>query len=164
VASDPTRSEDSDLRVQAVAVRRLLVAFRQCEPDGVLLGFPDKCCRIASYCLGRHLARSGRGMNLEWVEGLRGAPGASIALEGHCWLRVDELDIDITADQFEERQGSPVLLARRSSWHAEFAIHVQRRPFDEARERLAIHPECRAALDELVARMDSLLDVAPANP
>ena len=36
----------------------------------------------------------------------------------HQWLRFDDIVVDITADQFDEANQPPVLVDRRSQWHA----------------------------------------------
>lgn len=39
----------------------------------------------------------------------------------HAWLRREDLIVDITADQFPD-QHQPVIVERRSRWHASFRV------------------------------------------
>lgn len=91
-------------------------------PEG-MQGFPKGCCHRISEVLARYLHSYGV-ENIEYVHSL--VPEAK-SLETHCWLEVDGVAIDITADQFDGVD-EKVLIQSPSVWHSEFKVLLRREP------------------------------------
>ena len=73
--------------------------------------FPKNACDFTSKLLGRFLYENR-------IRDIAIMSGKSPVGEGnHEWLRVGELCVDITADQFEEEDQPSVVVAEDSSWH-----------------------------------------------
>lgn len=58
---------------------------------------------------------------------LKGGLPADPAIK-HVWLRVEDIDIDITADQFKNVRLGPVIVERESAWHAAL-VDIEKWPF-----------------------------------
>lgn len=79
--------------------------------------FPVGACDDTALLLARRLREAGYGPFL-----LRYARyGDEEITPGHAWLRLGDVDIDITADQFSD-QTHRVIVARRSAWHASLRV------------------------------------------
>ncbi|MGI9013999.1 MAG: hypothetical protein ACR2GY_07100, partial [Phycisphaerales bacterium] len=98
--------------------------------------FPHNWCDFASFVLGRRIARLTSRTDImlcKWDE--------EGTMKQHWWLRVDDIDIDITADQFADIK-QQVIVAQSSSLHAEhfpdpsctpiFARQLQTNAFERA--------------------------------
>jgi hypothetical protein len=73
--------------------------------------FPRGCCGSVSEVLGR-LLHERCAVDPLYVSGMRmGSDGRHIT---HAWLEVDDIIIDITADQFSR---PPVIVTRNRTWH-----------------------------------------------
>ena len=86
--------------------------------------FPRGSCHPASEVLGRYL-RDALKIEPQVVRADRIFPQPR-GWSTHAWLEVDELVIDITADQFGQE---PVVVTRCSPWHRGFRI-IEREALD----------------------------------
>lgn len=101
-------------------IHALCAAFRdaleRCPPNRLtsqMAHFPNGACDDTALLLARHLREAGYGPFV-----LRYARhGHDEIPAGHAWLRLGDIDIDITADQFPD-QPARVIVARDSRWHA----------------------------------------------
>lgn len=73
--------------------------------------FPRGACGDASLLLAKYLQVQGCGESLLVVGKRRG--------HSHAWLRLQDLTVDITADQFDDANAG-VIVERESPWHASF--------------------------------------------
>lgn len=73
--------------------------------------FPRGCCQDVSLILALYLHKKGFGI-AEVVSGWRGN-------KSHAWLELDDMIIDITADQFDD-VNERVLVTTNSKFHEEF--------------------------------------------
>lgn len=114
-------------------------------------GFPHACCDDSSQLLAAYLADHGFPGALR-VQGASG--GANEELASHVWLLLDEIIVDITADQFEEYGLDPVICTSASNFHDSFSIEEELEPAD-FRLRFAADPSWKAkfqrAYDDLLA-------------
>lgn len=76
-----------------------------------LRDFPRGACADASLLLAKYLQVNKSGSSL-FVLGER-------RRQRHAWLQLEEFIIDITADQFDDRDEG-VMVTRESSWHSSF--------------------------------------------
>lgn len=98
----------------------ICVAFRdaieQCAPATLtpqMAHFPRGACDDTALLLARRLREAGYGpLQLRYAR-----YGHDEIPAGHAWLRLGDIDLDITADQFSD-QAAKVIVARASSWHA----------------------------------------------
>lgn len=90
--------------------------------DGTSLAvsqFPDACCDDSSLLLAAYLADNG----FPEVHVIRGADGGSNGeLGSHVWLELDGIQIDITADQFNDYgySNQPVIIERENEFLSTF--------------------------------------------
>ena len=115
------------LHHRALEVRNYLVTAKKPDrPRKCLNRFPAGCCGFASKLL------------LQWLyyeEQLAGGFGVNGSFPNpidpewpstHFWLEVDDLIIDITADQFDDFK-IPIYISTDRTWHAQFE-NVRRLP------------------------------------
>ncbi|WP_141505724.1 hypothetical protein [Paenibacillus luteus] len=74
--------------------------------------FPSGCCGDSSHLLAKYFKDSG--LSPYYVCGWKGS-------QSHAWIQVDNLIIDITADQFDD-VSDRVILTEYSVWHSEFVV------------------------------------------
>lgn len=94
--------------------------------------FPGGCCDDASILLARFLEENGyKSVNL--IHGARG--GRSKELNSHDWLLVDDMIVDITADQFDWKGyiNDPVIVVKESEFHSTFKQVNKGRALDTER-------------------------------
>lgn len=95
----------------ASKVRTAMEAFSEGAADNVVWqSFPNGCCGIASDLLGRALIELGFA-NVVYVNGEQIIDGRE---KSHAWIKVGDVIVDITADQFG---GAPVIVTINSPWH-----------------------------------------------
>lgn len=114
----PSTDEDQ-VRETAKQLRRLLDSMPKPELPPAMREFPRGSCGDTSLLLGALLADRGfRGFDCVSAE--RG-----LIVDGtwtsHAWLVSESLIVDITADQFPDAPAA-IIVARKSSWHAQFTI------------------------------------------
>ena len=82
------------------------------EAEGSLRNFPNQCCNIACDVLGFFF--------YDWgADNVSQRCGRITTDQNHCWLVVDGMIVDITADQF----GQPkIIVSRESPWHDRLEI------------------------------------------
>ena len=78
-----------------------------------LKDFPNGACGDASYLLAKFLKENGCG-NFEYVLGER-----TVDFHSHAWLEKNGVIVDITADQFDDKD-CHVLVTTDKSWHNQF--------------------------------------------
>ncbi|HBG04589.1 MAG: hypothetical protein A2075_21300 [Geobacteraceae bacterium GWC2_58_44] len=78
---------------------------------GTLQDFPHGACGDASLLLAKYLQVNKCGRSLLVLGERHG--------RGHAWLQLQEVIIDITADQFDD-QDDGVIVTSDSSWHSSF--------------------------------------------
>jgi hypothetical protein len=79
-----------------------------------LRDFPKGCCQIVSAMLMKYLMDNGY-MNIKYVYGEKG-------VLTHTWLQINDIIIDITADQFnsEDNLIKPIIVELNSEWHKQY--------------------------------------------
>jgi len=83
----------------------------------LLTSFPTACCEYASLLLAWFLVEEQPDIQVELVTGELESDRQS----RHVWLRIDGLNVDITADQFDVRLPC-VLITSLGEWHAGYDI------------------------------------------
>ena len=78
--------------------------------------FPKGSSRETSWILAKYLQENGYG-EFDFVFGSRG-------LHSHVWLQLDNLVVDITADEFEDQKNKTIVVSN-SEWHKMFNGQVQ---------------------------------------
>ena len=101
-------------------ITQLAKAFRKAFDDydlshspGFLPNFPSGCCSWASLFIGHYL-KSEFSLSPKRIISARHTNGGQ-----HEWLMLNDVIIDITADQFDDAP-SPVIVETSSEWHARF--------------------------------------------
>lgn len=74
--------------------------------------FPRGCCGDTSHLFAKYLAS--KGIESYYVWGLKGN-------QSHAWLEVDDIIIDLTADQFVE-VSEEVIVTTNRKWHSQFNV------------------------------------------
>ncbi|EHR6782880.1 TPA: hypothetical protein I7272_24405 [Vibrio parahaemolyticus] len=106
-------------------VNQVRVAFEQSNPSdfpGTTLSvatFPGGCCDDSSRLLAAYLADNG----IEGARLIHGSMGGSRSeLRSHDWLLINNLIVDITADQFnsKEYENERVICTENSQFHSSF--------------------------------------------
>ncbi len=113
------------LRTVALAFRRGFMNADLSNAPGALPHFPDGCCNWGSYMMGHFLKYEQRLKPFE-VIGERFAPDGT---DQHSWLRVDEIIVDITSDEFPDSE-APVIVGLSSEWHKNWEV-VQTNPIQK---------------------------------
>jgi hypothetical protein len=103
------------------AIWRFSVGFRSRDPAEfefeLFSMFPNSCCEYASLLLAKFLFVD---FSVKDIRVVYGEHGSGFGV-GHVWLRICELNVDITASQFDD--GLPdVLLTRPGEWHDRYEI------------------------------------------
>lgn len=107
-----TTLEPALLQAIALAFRRRFETVDLSKAPGALPHFPEGCCHWASYMIGHFLKYEHRLEPLE-VIGQRFAPDGT---DGHSWLTLDHMIIDITSDEFPD-SNKAVIVSDSSEWH-----------------------------------------------
>ena len=99
-------------------LRRLVTQFRLAMESTDFLGtrleeFPKEVCDITCRVLGLYLFSHGF-INFFIFSGAR--PDCDDGK--HLWLQVEDIIVDITADQFDDSNQPSVVVTRDSAWHA----------------------------------------------
>jgi hypothetical protein len=111
--------EIAQIHLIASKVRTLLEAYPlEKRPIGMQT-FPQGACGDSSLILGSILYEMGF-TSIKYICGTRGSHDDS-TWRTHAWIRLDDLVIDITADQFED-VSDPVIVTKNSLWHNQFEI------------------------------------------
>ena len=97
-----------------------------------LHNFPNGACGDASLLLGDYLYSIGYSQ-VAYVSGWRNN-------QSHAWIEIDDVIIDITADQFSEKKDA-VIVTTDKSWHNQF--------IEEARESARINSHDKGIEREL---------------
>lgn len=105
--------------------------------------FPEGSCGDTSLLLGEYLYRVGCGC-FEYVTGFRNE-------QSHAWIEANGLIVDITSDQFPERD-EKVLVTTDKSWHNQF-VEDDRNParieiYDTYTQRML-----NRALEEIIKQL-----------
>lgn len=109
----------ADIAAIAARVRQALASAPLEELPDHWTAFPRGTCADASLVLCAFLADAGFA-GFELVCGERGSQENG-TYSSHAWLQLDQLVVDITADQFADGPG-PVVVAEDSEWHRGFYI------------------------------------------
>lgn len=80
--------------------------------------FPVNCCEFTSCLLARFLIEKRGLSNVQIVMG----ENRHKKSQRHIWLRVDDIDIDITANQFSSTDKT-VFADKSSEWHKRYRIY-----------------------------------------
>ena len=100
--------------------------------------FPLNCCEFSSNLLAKFLIEKIGLSSLEIVTGENRYKKS----QRHVWLRLDETDIDITANQFSSTDKT-VFVEVRSQWHQRFKIINVEKPHPQL---MQLNKEARSAL------------------
>ena len=111
--------------------------------------FPASCCEFSSYLLAKFLIEKTGVLSLQIVTGENRYKKS----QRHIWLRLGEVDIDITANQFASTDKT-VFVDANSVWHKRFAITNVQMPdpkFTQLNDdaRLALLHDYRKVLNHL---------------
>ena len=117
---DAKRHASFELRSACEAFCTAMRGSARSAPMISLHDFPSGACGDASLLLARYLADSGLGTT-EYVSGWWGD-------QGHAWLELDGLIIDVTASQFDPELPEAFVSSDRT-WHLRFT-DLERRPSD----------------------------------
>lgn len=79
--------------------------------------FPVNCCEFSSYLLAKFLVEKIGLSSLKIVTG----ENRHKKSQRHIWIKLDETDIDITANQFSSTDRT-VIVEAHSQWHQRFII------------------------------------------
>lgn len=100
-------------------VRLVLNDYAATNPRGIFANFPNGSCRDSAYLLLKYSKEKGlKGICLVSAEA-----GGSLKRTTHAWLEKDGYIIDITADQFNNRDRKKmpgVFVSRDRSWHDKY--------------------------------------------
>jgi len=83
----------------------------------LLNAFPTGCCEFSSYLLAKFLIKRIGISSLKIVTG----ENCFKKSQRHIWLKIGEVDIDITANQFSSTDQT-VFVDANSEWHRRFTI------------------------------------------
>lgn len=84
--------------------------------------FPVNCCELSSYLLAKFLIEAIGASSLKIVTGENRFKKS----QRHIWIKLDDVDIDITANQFSSKNKT-VFVEMHSEWHQRFTIiHVEK--------------------------------------
>ena len=104
------------------SIEELALSFRracervQLEQHDPFSHFPRGACGDASLLLSKFLRKHG----FEEITYVCGVASEEDDIRSHAWLEIEGLLVDVTADQFPNHPGPPVLVTRDRSWHAHF--------------------------------------------
>ena len=126
------------IRLQTEIFRTAIEACESEELPVSLQDFPRGSCSDASLLLARYLQSQGV-WPLIYVSGQTNADERH-QIQTHAWLEIDDIIIDITADQFDDVTQS-VIVTRDRSWYQRF--NVQRK------EEADYYRWCGPGIDEL---------------
>ena len=113
----------ANLRRLATAVHAAILLMNPDESLEKLKSFPKESCNLACGLLRGYLFQNGYSEIL-LMSGDR-PDGLEQPLAGHLWIRVHEVDIDITLYQFDESLPE-VIVQKNSPYHAELNPRVLR--------------------------------------
>lgn len=108
--------------------------------------FPGGTCGAVSDLLGQYL-RQAYGLDARYVCGLRDGQ------QSHAWVRVDDVIVDITADQFEDGMPPVAVASPDNEWHAAWHKQTERQPDAGA---YALHSMWEAFVEGMAIRGNSL--------
>lgn len=139
------------IRKELHQIRTILEGFEQSDFNSLTSfyhspGFPIGCCGDAANLVGLYLFKY-HGLACEYVcgKGLDDDPEQS-----HAWILCQGHIIDITADQFKDRQLAPVIIEVQSTFHDSF--------YDYRRRSIGIgqskHNKIPAVLKKVVSIMN----------
>lgn len=102
-------------------------AFRQHPPEwfefGLFSMFPACCCELASLLLAWFLCEEHEGVTIDVVTGEL----KEDTEQRHLWLRLEGLNLDITADQFDTTLPH-TLITQPGGWHERYTV-IHTEPF-----------------------------------
>lgn len=128
-----------DLRQPVILFRKgILKAKRDGYRFELLDEFPVGCCEFSSYLLAKFLIEKIGIYSLKIVIGENRYKKS----QRHIWLRLGEVDIDITANQFSSSDRTVVVDAN-SEWHKRFKIFDVEVPDPELKQ---LNEDARSAL------------------
>ncbi|UTA47154.1 hypothetical protein L1F30_13405 [Simiduia sp. 21SJ11W-1] len=90
---------------------------------GLFSQFPKACCEYSSYLLAKFLVEE---LDHKGIMMLRGENRYKIS-QRHVWLRLGQMDIDITANQFSST-AKTVFAEAHSEWHKRYRVFEQSIP------------------------------------
>lgn len=114
--------DENSMREIEQQAKLFRVAIESCEPNHLpvtLQDFPRGSCGDASLLLAKHLQNQGI-WPLTYVCGEMTIDEKG-KFHSHAWLEIEDIIIDITADQFEGVT-QQVIVTRDRSWHEQFDI------------------------------------------
>lgn len=107
-----------DLRQPVILFRKgMLKAKSDGYRFGLLDSFPTGCCEFSSYLLAKLLIEKIGISSLNIITG----ENCFKKSQCHIWLKIGEVDIDITANQFSSTDRT-VFVDANSEWHQRFTI------------------------------------------
>jgi hypothetical protein len=85
-----------------------------------LVEFPVGCCSWAAYMIGHYLKYEKNMMPVE-IQAERDAVEGDDGTDGHAWIAVGGINIDITSDMFGD-SNDRVIVSEKSPWHDTWQI------------------------------------------
>jgi hypothetical protein len=102
------------LREHAELVRSCIEELQRADdPPSLIKSFPRMGCRISTIAMAISLAEN-QGADRKLIKGRFGGE------QGHAWLQFDGIDIDISANQFDDMK-ERVIVRRSSEYHSRFS-------------------------------------------
>ncbi len=99
----------------ALDVRRAIERSSLYRLANAMGRFPVGCCKPSSQILARYLVTELQVPLVSFVHAKRNG-SSNGSWQSHVWLRIDQNNIDITADQYPEID-SPVVVSNGDGWH-----------------------------------------------
>ena len=108
-----------EIELQAKLFRAAIESCASNELPVTLQDFPRGSCGDASLLLAKHLQNHGI-WPLNYIRGQMATEEEGNP-QSHAWLEIEDIIIDITADQFDDIT-QEVIVTRDRSWHGRFDI------------------------------------------
>lgn len=112
------------IKLIAIAVRRILETNKHVTPDCAFKNFPIGCCGPTAELLARYFSEI-VGFDANYISGRRADS------DTHAWISIGDVIVDITADQFGQ---SPVLVCQKSDWHETWHVEPPRKPITSQKQ------------------------------
>lgn len=112
-----------DLQPSVVLFRKAILKAKAHGFQFIVLDlFPVNCCEVSSYLLAKFLIETGGVSSLKIVTGENRYKKS----QRHIWIKLGEVDIDITANQFSSTSKT-VFFDIHSEWHQRLTIiHIEK--------------------------------------
>ena len=134
----------ASIRRQARKFREFVERCDKSELELKIQDFPRGSCGDVACLLARYLSEGGA-PGFRYFLGQRRKPEQKEpTFASHAWLQLDDLIVDITADQFSEVR-EPVIVTRMSAWHA--TLRGEDKGIADYRQRYAHEPRVFEAFE-----------------